>query len=166
MNKMEFYLNVIHFCFYRAHYKLHFFSNKINPFHLIHRLPFQKRKYEELGIDIYKEINKSFGDKTAGLSMMAAGGFLVAILFFFFLAVINFFINFTDLDIYLSKEHFIACCILSFAVSYFYVFRKDKYVEYFEKFDQWSRYDRLMYGWLTFGLIALLGSFFIVSIKL
>ncbi len=166
MKKIEFYLNVLHFCFYRLHYKSHLFFNKINPFHIIHNLPFQKRKYEELGIDIHKEIDKAFGDKTGGLSILVAGGILLAALFFFFLAIINLFIGLADLNVSLSKEHFITCCILSAGLSYLYIFREDKYIEYFEKFEKWSKVDSRKYIWLTFGFIVLVGLLFIVSIKL
>ena len=53
------------------HYKLHLLSNKINPFRLIHKLPFQKRRYQELGIDIDEEINKAFENKEFGLNMIS-----------------------------------------------------------------------------------------------
>ena len=65
---MENYLNIIHFCFYKAHYKLHLFAKKINPFNLIHKFPFQKRRYRELGINIEKKIDIAFGDNIFGLS--------------------------------------------------------------------------------------------------
>lgn len=54
---MENYLNIIHFCFYKAHYKLHLFIKRINPFNLIHKLPFQEKKYKELGINIHEKID-------------------------------------------------------------------------------------------------------------
>jgi len=84
MKAVETYLNIMHFCFYKGHYKLHLLANKINPFLLIHKLPFQKRRYEEMGIDIYKEIDRSFGDKRFGISITAAGGILWGFLGIFF----------------------------------------------------------------------------------
>jgi len=75
MKRIENYLNILHFCFYRLHYKLHLFANKINPFNLIHKLPFQKRRYEELGIDIHKEIDKALRDSVYVGGAMLFGTF-------------------------------------------------------------------------------------------
>jgi hypothetical protein len=63
INKLEFYLNAFHFCFYRAHYKLHLLANKINPGWLLLKIPSIKKRHKKLGIDIHKEIDKAFGDK-------------------------------------------------------------------------------------------------------
>jgi hypothetical protein len=166
MKRIENHLNVLHFCFYRLHYKLHLFANKINPFHLIHKLPFQKRKYEELGIDIHNEIDKAFGNKEYGLSMTVAGGALIGILFFFFLAVLNMLLKLLSGDITLSAVHFILCVVLSVALSYFFVFRKDKYLKYFEQFEGWGKIDKSKYGWFTFTFVLLVFCLFILSLKM
>lgn len=163
---MENYLNILHFCFYRAHYKLHLFANKINPFHLIHKLPFQQRRYKELGVDPIKEINKVFGDKSYGFSMMTAGGTLLGILFFFFLAVLNMLLKLLSGDITLSAVHFILCVVLSVALSYFFVFKKDKYLKYFEQFEGWGKVDKSKYGWFTFTFVLLVFCLFILSLKM
>ncbi len=166
MKRLENYLNVLHFCFYRAHYKLHLFANKINLFHLIHKLPFQKRKYEELGINIYKEIDKAVGNKEYGISMTVAGGALLGILFFFILADLNILLKLLSGNITLSAEHFISCGILSVALSYFFVFKNDKYLSYFEQFEEWGKADKSKYGWLTFAFVLLVFCLFILSLKM
>ena len=166
MKRIENHLNILHFCFYRLHYNLHLFANKINPFHLIHKLPFQKKKYEELGIDIHKEINKAFVNKEYGLSMTVAGGALIGILFFFFHAVLNILLKLLSGSITLSVVHFILCAVLSVALSYFFVFKKDKYLRYFEQFEGWGKVDKSKYGWLTFAFVLLVLCLFILSLKL
>lgn len=163
---MENYLNILHFCFYKAHYKSHFFVKKLNPFNLIHKLPFQQRRYKELGIDIYKEIDKAFGDKNFGLSMTFAGGLLLGNLFFFILALINFFIGLLDLEVTLSMLHFILCGVLSILLSYFYVFKKDKYIKYFDEFEKWTKPQSRKYCWLSLAFSLLVIVLFIVGIKL
>jgi len=166
MKKIENYLNILHFCFYRFDYKLHLWSNKINPFHLIHKLPFQQRRYKELGVDPIKEINKVFGDKAYGFSMMTAGGALIGILFFFFLTVINILLKLLSWNITLSAVHFILCAVLSVALSYFFVFKKDKYLKYFEQFEGWGKVDKSKYAWLTFAFVLLVFCLFILSLKM
>ena len=166
MKKTEYYLNVLHFSFYRFDYKLHLWSNKLNPFHLIHKLPFQQRRYKELGVDPVKEINKVFGDKSYGFSMMTAGGALIGILFFFFLASLNILLKLLSGDITLSAVHFILCVVLSVALSYFFVFKKDKYLSYFEQFEEWGKADKSKYGWLTFAFVLLVFCLFVLSLKM
>jgi hypothetical protein len=166
MKRIENHLNILHFCFYRLHYKLHLFANKINPFHLIHKLPFQKRKYEELGIDIHKEIDKAFGDKTFGLSMTVAGGALIGILFFFILADLNVLIKLLTENIALSAVHFIFCGVLSVSLSYFFVFKNDKYLKYFEMFEGWRKADKRKYSWITFAFVLAVFCLFVLSVKM
>lgn len=166
MKRIENYLNVLHFCFYRADYKLHLFANKINPFLLIHKLPFQKRRYEELGIDIYKEIDKAFGNKEYGISMTVAGGAMLGILFFFFLAALNILLKLLSGNITLSALHFIFCGILTVALSYFFVFKKDKYLSYFEQFEEWGKADKIKYGLLSFAFVLLVFLLNILGLKM
>ncbi len=166
MKRIENYLNVLHFCFYRADYKLHLFANKINPFLLIHKLPFQKRRYEELGIDIYKELDKAFGNKEYGISMTVAGGAMLGILFFFFLAALNILLKLLLGNITLSALHFIFCGILTVALSYFFVFKKDKYLSYFEQFEEWGKADKIKYGLLSFAFVLMVFLLNILGLKM
>ncbi|RZK39951.1 MAG: hypothetical protein EOO90_16945 [Pedobacter sp.] len=158
MKVIETYLNIIHFCFYKAHYKMHLLANKINPFHLIHKLPFQRRRYEKLGIDIYKEIDRAAGDKEFGVSTIAAGGILwggVGFLFLSFLLLFN-------LIVYGTMLHVIIVSALSGIVCYFFVFRNDKYLAYFDKYEKWSKAEKRKYSWLTFAsVVAVLLLFYI-----
>lgn len=149
MKTLEFYLNIIHFCYYKAHYKLHLIANKLNPFMLIHKLPFQKRKYEELGIDIQTEIDKAFGDKNFGLSMSVAGGILFIVLFFLFFGVFGLVRKlFTQQN--LETIHFVIFGIMSAIITYVFVFKKEKYIQYFDKFEKWTKNEKRKYSWLTF----------------
>ncbi|WP_306350835.1 hypothetical protein [Flavobacterium sp. '19STA2R22 D10 B1'] len=149
MNKLELYLNVIHFCYYKAHYKLHLLTNKINPFRLIHKLPFQKRRYEKLGIDIQKEIDSVFGNKNFGMSVTVAGGILLGLLFFLIFGVVGLIHKLFNTD-NLGTIYFIIFGILSGIVCYVFVFKNDKYIKYFDKFDKWTRDEKRKYCWFTF----------------
>lgn len=87
MDKIESYLNIVHYCLYKAEYRLHLLSNKVNPFWLLAKIPFIKKRHEKMGVDIHQEINKAWGDKSFGLSTVAAGGFLwggLGLFFFLF----------------------------------------------------------------------------------
>ena len=144
---MEKYFNIIHFCLYKAFYKVHLFTERINPANLIHKLPFQRKRYEELGIDIHQEINKAWGDKRFGLSTVAAGGFLWGGLALFFFLVLMM------LKVSISTPLIIGCGVGSGLICYVFVFKQDKYIKYFDKYEKWSKREKRKYGWLTVGSI-------------
>jgi hypothetical protein len=165
MKKIELFLNVLHFCFYKWHYKLHLLANKINPVNLIHKLPFQKRKYEELDINIHKEIDKAFGDKASGISVMVSGGTLLAVEFFFFLTITIILNGLMGQYIGLPVILFVVCGILSATTTYFYVFRKDKYLLYFNRFEKWPKSDKRKYNCISLGFILVVFCLFLYSFR-
>jgi hypothetical protein len=154
MKKIEVTLNILHYCVFRAHYKLHLLANKVNPFWLLAELPFFKRRYEQLGVDIHKEVNIAFGDKNTGLSVMVAGGVLLAVLFFLFFGITNILMNLMSDNASLSSGYFIVFGVLSAIVCYFFVFKKDKYLLYFKKFEGWTKSESRKYGWISFIFIV------------
>lgn len=156
---MENYLNIIHFCFYKAHCKLHLFAKKINPFSLIHKFPFQKRRYRELGINIEEKIDIAFGDNIFGLSTTVAGGALwggIALLFISLLILLNVDISFL---------YVILCAFISAIISYIFVFKDDKYIKYFRKYGKWSRKEKEGYAIMTTFVSVVVLFIFLLVIK-
>jgi len=164
MKRLEISLNILHYSIYKTHYNLHLFANKINPFNLIHKLPFQKRRYEELGIDINKEINRAFADKDSGLSVMVAGGVLFGVIFFFLFAITNFLINAINDAASLSAGYFITFGLVSLIACYLFVFKKDKYLVYFKEFESWTKSESRKYAWISFIFIVAVLIMFCVSL--
>lgn len=153
---MENYLNILHYFVYRLAYKLHLFSNKINPILLIYKLPFFKRKFKEKGIvDIEKEINTAFGDKDSGLSIMVSGGVIIGMVFFLILAIVILLKRLLGFDFALGINHFIFIAVLSIISCYFLVFKKDKYLVYFKKYESWPKSEKIKYEWIIFIFIVL-----------
>jgi hypothetical protein len=153
MKALENYLNILHFCFYKAHYKLHLLTEWLNPFRFLADIPIIKNRLKKNGIlNVQNEMNKAFGDKNFGLSVTTAGGFLfgaVGILVLSLLAIFNVFV-------YATMPFLIICVILSFAICYLFVFKNDKYIQYFNKYEKWSKAEKQKYSWLTFGSILAL----------
>lgn len=159
---MENYLNILHYCFYKAHYKSHLFANKINPFRILAETPFIKKRLEKKGItNIQNEINKTFGDKNFGLSTTIAGGILWGALTIFFFSLLIIF----NVFIYATMPYIIACVVLSGAICYFFVFRNDKYVEYFDKYEKWTNAEKRKYSWLTLASIVAIFLLFYFGLK-
>ena len=161
---MENYLNILHYCIYRFEYNLHLLSNKLNPILWIYKLPFFKRKFEGKGIsDIEKEFNKAFANKENGLSIMVSGGVIIAIVFFLLLSLVILFKRLFSIDLTLEISHFAFIAILSIIPCYLWVFKKDKYLAYFKKYEKWSRTERIKYGVISSFFILLVILFFFGS---
>lgn len=151
MKKMETYLNVLHYCFYKAHYKSHLFIKRLNPFRLLFKIPVVKRKAEKEGVNLDEAVDQAFGDKNFGMSMMVAGGALwggMTLFFFSLLLIINIPM--------MPRVYMIICVALSAVICYFFVFKNDKYLGYFDKYEKWSQAEKRKYGWLTVAFVIII----------
>jgi hypothetical protein len=153
MKKLEVSLNILHYCIYCIHYKLHLLANKVNPFNLIHKLPFQRRRYAKLGIDIQKQIDRAFSDKRNGISMTVAGGVLFGMLFLLIVGTVHSIIRVMNLDIVFTAPYFIVFALIPFVVCYFYVFKNDKYLKYFKEFENWPKAQKRKNSYFSIGFI-------------
>lgn len=151
MQKLELYLNIVHFCYYRADYKLHLLFNKINPVLLLSQIPFIKRRNEKLDIDIQKRLNDNFRDKNFGYSLIFSGGYLMILLFLFVFGVFGLTRKLFTAE-RLEGIHFVFFVVVSASISYIFVLKKNKYIPYFNKFERWSKEEKRKYGWFTFAI--------------
>lgn len=117
--------------------------NKINPFWLLAKIPYIKKRHQELGINIHKEINSAFGDMDFGLSVVVAGGILWAWMALLFFSLLMLF----DLDI--SMVYLFGCAAISGIICYVFVFKNDKYIGYFDQYEKWSTAEKRKYSWFT-----------------
>lgn len=165
IEKIEIWLNIVHYCIYKADYKLHMLSNKINPFVLIGKIPAVKRKFEEQGTTHLDVANKVWTDKRFGFGIMISGGALAIIIFFIFWAIFVVLNYFVFGSFKLSLLPFSVCMIVAYSLCHLLVFQKDKYIQYFRQFDKWSNESKRKYGLLT--ILFVVGSIvvFIYSFK-
>lgn len=167
VNKIENYLNIIHYCLYKVDCKLRLWFDKINPvwilLKLLYKIPFIKRQYEKKGVtiqDISNEVNKLSSNKRYGFSIIFAGGFHWSGLWLFFFSVM------TMLKVALSIALFVGCALVSGFICYVFVFKEDKYIVYFRKYGKWSKQEKRKYGWLTLGSIFFVVFSFFLSLEL
>lgn len=151
---MELFFNIIHYCMYKADFKMHLLSNKINPFVLIGRIPAVKKKLEEQGTSLLGVTNKIWGDKRYGFSIMISGGGLVIALFLIILAVFDILNCIFQYPVKSSEIPFLLCALLAYTICHYTVFKGDKYLRYFRQFEKWSKADKWKYGLLTFTFVA------------
>lgn len=152
MNRMEYYINVLHFVIYKGDYKAHKLFERINPLMLIHKLPFQKRKYEKERIDIYKELDEAFKDPVAGISSMRAGG--ITGLLFMIIGGSLFIITDKKLDDRLDDLLMFVFMLPFGLVFYYNVLCRDKYLKYFESFEKKPADKKRLWAWMSFAVIV------------
>lgn len=160
---MEKLLNAFLYCIYLMEVRLHYLSNKINPAWLLLYVPFIKNKWERKNQDPIKEYNKVFTDKVGGDIIARTGGILGGVIFGILIGsvllisrIFNFYEN-------VSKLHFIICGGLSMVICYLYVFKNDKYLDYFEKFEKWSKSQKRKYIIISFLVVLASIGYFLMS---
>lgn len=164
--KIELWLNIVHYCIHRADNKLHMLSNKLNPFLLIGKIPVVKRKFDEQGTTHEEVINKIWLDRSYGFGIMISGAALTIVLFlmvWILFLVLNSFMNY---PINFSWPPFAICMGLAYAICHFLVFRKGRYIRHFKKFDKWTKREKWKYGLLSFSFIGLVVFLWFFSFRL
>jgi len=151
---METNWNKIHYSIYRADYKLHLLCNKINPLMLLHKLPFQKRKYEKEGIIIEDELNRAFKRPDFGISSLRAGSLMNILVFMLCWGTENIIYAIWRIIPNDRLYSIIAFVILSLYINYRLLFRKDNYLNYFKKFDGMQMAERIRWSRIT-GIVVL-----------
>lgn len=150
---MERFWNIIHYCAYNGDYKLHLLFNNINPIVLLLRIPFIKKFYSKKGVDVESNLNTAFKRPDVGLSSMRVGGLMYVLIFFFQLGIIEFFLGITRArpqGIFLIA---IPPFIISIILNYILLFKKNKYLKYFNEFDKMDKSFKRKWSWISFGVI-------------
>ncbi|MCX6833773.1 MAG: hypothetical protein NTW07_01335 [candidate division Zixibacteria bacterium] len=138
--------------------------NKINPVALVYRLPFAKRHFEKMGIDPVIEVDKAFRGPEFGLSTLFADFVVMFSVFASSVGVLLLWIGFFQPKSWLTFYHFVGCGVLSAAFNYALVWRRDKYLGYFKKFEKMPPKVRRRWAWTSLAFVLgvilfLVGSF-------
>lgn len=144
---MATYLNIIHYCLYKFLYRLHLATDKVNPFKLLLNIPIIKKKAKKEGVNLQNSINEAWGNKVYGLSVSYAGGLLWGLMGLFFVATLIL------LRLPLSNLNILIIIVLSGVICHFSVFKNNKYLLYFKKYEKWSKAQSRKYSWLTAGSV-------------
>ncbi|BDB57175.1 hypothetical protein [Flavobacterium ammonificans] len=162
MKTIEFYLNIVHFYFFKSFNKFNLYYKKISPSRLIFKIPAIKNKAEKENINLNQIVDTVLNNKNFGLSITFAGGFLFGLLFIFFFGILGIFRKIYTTTI-LEKIHFIVIGVLSAIICYIFIFNKNRYLKYFETFEKWTKEEKRNYSWLTFAVIIIILLFWFLS---
>lgn len=160
---MERFWNIVYYFIHRADYRIHMFSNNINPILWLYRLPFARKHFEKKGVDPDEELNMIWTSPKFGLGITIAGGFMVFFVVLFFFGVVNIFKLVSNIDFVLTTYHFLILLLLAYIVNHFLLFKKDKYLQYFKDFDNMPQKERIRWIWITLGVILCIITFSVGS---
>lgn len=159
---MEKKFNAFVYCVYLMDVKLHYLSNKINPAVLLGRLPCVKIKYEKKGQNFLEEVNKVFTDKTNGISIIFALGLAIGLIGIILVSSFGIISKVFHLYEYVPGFYFVLFFGIAMLICYFISFRKNKYLDYFEKFEKWTVKEKrrnIIFSFLA--IIAVIVYFFV-----
>jgi hypothetical protein len=168
---MVYFWNIIHYFIYRGQYKFHLFFNRINPFILLFKLPHAKKQFKKLGVDPMQKVNEAFKRPDTGIASIWAWGYMQALFMICCLGFINFFSGIIQKELNLTLYHFIFLGGLTLTVNYFFLFKHDKYLIYFDEFDKMPKDERKQWRWISITTVFVIllwgiGSFIFIDYRL
>lgn len=161
---MERYWNLVHYFIYRTNVRAYILLNKINPIIWSYRLPFMKRRFKKMGIDDpVASFNDVLTNPEIGFSSILSGGAAYGLVYLFGYGLIFFFSVVSGVYTGFTAVHVVVPLLLSFIANYALLFRKDKYLVYFEEFDKLPEAARRKWSLVTFATVVGIFAFAIGS---
>lgn len=156
---MDFLLNVLHYSIYHFHQMLTKAIRFIIPTHLLHNIPAVKRLYKKNGVtNPRKVIDRQYSDPVYGYNIVKAGSGALLIVFLWFLPFACFIFSGFSKSEPLNVITIGISAFLSGTLCYFFLFRRDRYLLYFDKFDKLSVNKRCAYHLASFLFVVIVVS--------
>jgi hypothetical protein len=165
MKHIENLFNIVHYTLYKIDYKLHFLFNKVNPALLLGRIPALRRKFEEQGTTYIEVVNKLWIDKRYGFGIILSGGGLLFIVFLVLISLYTILNGLLSQPMSSSLFPFVLSLLFSYLICYYRVFKDDKYLLYFKKYDKWSKKDKIKNHSISFVMFFISITLFVFSFR-
>ena len=146
---------------------MHFAFNKINIFLLLYKIPFiKKRMKNKYGIENPLEYYNDFWtNKKYGFNQNFIYGSILAIISVTLLTFCILTNKLFELNLYFEKYYIIILVIFSYLICHFLIYKNDTYLDYFEKFENWSIKRKRLNIFLSFLFIISVFTAFILILK-
>ena len=160
-------INILYYCLYLIERTMHFAFNKINIFLLLYKIPFikkrMKNKYEiENPLEYY---NDFWTNKKDGFNQNFIYGAILGIVSVTLLTFCILTNKLFELNLYFEMYYLIILVIFSYLICYFLIFKNDTYLDYFEKFENWSLKRKRVNIFLSFLFIISVFTALILILK-
>ena len=165
VKRIEIGLNILHYVLYRFDRRLHLWSNRINPAMLLGRIPRIKQNLQKQNTTLDEVTNTIWMDEKHGLGMIIVGVYIIFTLTFIIwilFLIVNKLI-FPN-GFFSIRTLFFSCVLVSYILIHFLVWRKNKYLHYFEEFKKWTKKEKRKYKlycglFIAFSMVCLVLSF-------
>lgn len=161
---MEKGLNIFIYCTYLIFKKIDYFFKKANPLFLLFRIPIIKKYHKSKGWDPYYEREKIWNDKRNGFNIWISAVILLGVIFGVFLSSFTIISRVFNLYDYVPKFYYLTYSGVSFIIGYLYVFKKDKYLDYFKQYEKWTKNQKRKYVLISFLVIIATIAYFFMSL--
>jgi hypothetical protein len=172
MKEIIWFWNLLFYMLYKLDLNLHLLFNHINPFRLIYKIKIIAKFYQKRGIsDMGALIDNNFSNKSYGISITRAGGVLAVPIILVEYGVFNFIqlllnkplIKYVFENVYYLIPFLIVLITPAGIILDFTVYKNDRYLKYFQKFEK-ENYDQSMkYRLLVVSVFIFSFLFFIFS---
>ncbi|WP_321424448.1 hypothetical protein [uncultured Bacteroides sp.] len=170
MKKVEWFWNMIHYMLYRWDVNFSIALNYALPFYWINKIPAIKRYKEKNGMpDMNGFYREMMNNPKHGSSIIWAGsgiGIISVLLTVSIFNVLQILLDLNNLYSIIFENILYTIIYLIFIIipGYFicnkFLFKNDKYLEYFNEFDQIPKNKKIIWGFITLLLIIFaIGSF-------
>lgn len=113
-----------------------------------------KESYKKRGVsNPEKEVVKALENPEVGISSILSGGHFIVLFFLLTFGVVNFISGYLRIEFNLKLAHFAAMAIFSYGFAYWFSFRQDRYLEYFEKFENLPKNKKMGSAWMTLFIV-------------
>lgn len=111
-----------------------------------------------------KIIIQTLEDPEIGVSSVISSAHLVFLYFLFIFGCVNFLLGFLKAEPLLNLFSFFMMGLFAYGFAYWFSFRENKFLDYFEKFNRLSKIKKTKYAWLTLFIVLLLWFFCVGSV--
>lgn len=159
---MENIFNALIYCLYLILKKNDFFLKKVNPVFMLFKIPYVKTFHKKKRWNPYHEHEKLWNDKIKGFNVIVSLGISGSVIFGILISSFGIISRVFNLYEYVPGFYFVIFCGMSILISYLISWRRNKYLEYFEKFEKWTVKEKrrnIIFSFLA--IIAAIAYFFV-----
>ncbi len=140
---------------------------RINPLLLLNKTNLIKRRFEKMGIsNPIEEFNKLMMHPKYGICSNFSFGTMFGLLMLIFSGISSIVIIAFQMEFSVKVLPFIVLGIAALTINHFLLFRQDKYLKYFKKFQQFSKKERCHWKWITIIVVLAIVVFSVGSLVL
>lgn len=155
--------NIIFYNLFRFEKKTQLFFNKMF-FLLLKRIKVKKTLSRRGVMNPDKNLINTLENPETGISSILSSAHLTFLYFLLIYGSVNFLSGYLKTEFHLNFSHFIIMFVSSYGFAYWFSFRKNRFLDYFKEFEQFSKIKKIKFVWLTIFIVLSIWVFCISSL--